>query len=63
MEVCAKKNKKMIREFELCDDKKLNQILSYPDIIDSGKTNPRVTGIDYDNNKNIVNSIKKACSI
>jgi hypothetical protein len=63
MEVCAKKNKKMIREFELCDDKKLNKILSYPDIIDSGKTNPRVSDIDYDNNKNVVNSIKKACSI
>ena len=63
MEVCAKNNKKMIREFELCDDKKLNKILTYPDMISSGKTNARVDNINYENNKNVVNSIKKACSI
>lgn len=63
MEVCAKNNKKMIREFELCDDKKLNKILTYPDMISSGKTSTRVDNINYENNKNVVNSIKKACSI
>lgn len=63
MEVCANNNKRMIREFELCDEKKLNKILTYPDMISSGKTNPRVEDIDYESNKNVVNAIKKACSI
>ena len=59
MEVCANKNKRMIREFELCDDKKLNKVLSYPDMISSGKTNSRVEDVDYESNKNVVNAIKK----
>jgi hypothetical protein len=63
MDVCAKKNRKMIREFALCDEKKLNKILSYPDLIESGKTDPRIEGIDYESNKKVINSIKKACSI
>ena len=63
MEVCAKNNKRMIREFELCDDKKLNKVLTYPDMISSGKTNPRVENIDYESNKKVINAIKKACSI
>ena len=63
MEVCAKNNKRMIREFELCDDNKLNKILTYPDIISSGKTNARVDEVDYESNKNVVSAIKKACSI
>jgi len=63
MDVCAKKNRKMIREFELCDEKKLNNVLNYPDLIESGKTNPRIEGINYENNKKVINSIKRACSI
>ena len=63
MDVCAKKNRKMIREFELCDEKKLNNILSYPNLIEAGKTDPRLKGINYESNKKVIDSIKKACSI
>jgi thiol-disulfide isomerase/thioredoxin len=61
--VCANKNKKMIREFELCDEKKLDEILSYPRLVETGKANERMDNINYNNNFRVVNAIKDACSI
>lgn len=60
---CATKNKKMIREFELCDEKKLDDILSYPRLVETGKANERMEHINYSNNNRVVNAIKNACSI
>ena len=62
-DVCAMRNKKMIREFELCDEKKLNDVLNYQNMINAGKSNHRLEGINYSQNNKIINSIKKACSI
>ena len=52
----------MIREFELCDSK-LNDILNYPNMIEAGKMNHRMDGIDYSHNQKVISSIKNACSI
>ena len=39
----------MIREFELCDENKLDEILSYPRLVETGKANT-MEDIDYNNN-------------
>lgn len=63
MKVCAVKNKKTIRDFELCDEKKLNEVLNHHERVKGGKTDSRVEGTNYESNINVVNAIKKACGI
>lgn len=63
MEKCAMKYKKQIRDFELCDSKRLNEIENYGSSITNGSMLARVDDVDYDGNKKVVSAIKKACSL
>jgi len=63
MDKCAMKYKREIRDFGLCDDVKLDKIAHYGDSIKSGAMKERVKDVDYDSNKEVVASIKKACAI
>jgi hypothetical protein len=60
---CAMKYKREIRDFGLCDGDKLDEIAYYGDKIKSGEMKDRIKDVDYDSNKEVVNSIKQACAI
>jgi hypothetical protein len=59
---CAAAYAKDISCFGLCDKKKLDEIASYESDVERGLKDKRIVGIDYTNNKKIVNAIKKACN-
>lgn len=63
MDKCAMKYRRQIRDFELCNSKKLNEIENYGNSITNGSMKPRVENADYNGNKNVISAIKKACSI
>lgn len=62
-ETCAIKYRSQIRDFNLCNKEKLDEILSYPSKIIKGDAKPRMDDIDYSSNKSVVKAIKKACYI
>ena len=63
MDKCAMKYKRQIRDFGLCDEIKLDKIAHYGDSVESGAMNERIEDVNYDSNKKVVASIKKACAI
>ena len=63
MDKCAMKYKSEIRDFGLCDGVKLDKIANYGDSIESGAMKERIKDVNYDSNKKVVASIKKACAI
>ena len=62
-ETCAIKYRSQIRDFNLCNKEKLNEILSYPSKIIRGDAKPRLDDIDYSSNESTIKAIKKACYI
>ena len=63
MDKCAMKHKTEIRDFGLCDSDRLDKIANYGSSIESGAMKERIVDVDYDSNKHVVSSIKKACAI
>ena len=63
MNKCAMKHRNQIRDFELCDPKKLEEIANYGNNIKNGTMKERIPNVDYDSNKKVVDVIKKACSL
>ena len=63
MEKCANKYNRQIRNFELCNEDKLNEMLKYDDKIKNREMKQRVEDVDYKSNQKVINTIKKACSI
>lgn len=63
MNECAKLYSKDIINFGLCDNDKLNEVLTYKEQIKNASATPRVAGTDYNTNTNVVNAIKNACKL
>jgi len=63
MNKCATLYSKEINGFGLCNNDKLNEILSYKEEINNGNLNSRIPGTNYDTNTNVVEAIKSACSL
>ena len=63
MDKCAMKHKTEIRDFGLCDSDRLDKIANYGSSNESGAMKERIVDVDYDSNKHVVSSIKKACAI
>lgn len=59
---CAAAYANDINCFGLCNKEKLDEIANYQSDVEKGLKDKRIIGIDYSNNKKIVNAIKKACN-
>ena len=59
---CASLYANQIRNFDLCDNNKLNEILQYDTKIKNGTGNIQFEGTDYSSNNIVVNAIKNVCA-
>ena len=58
---CASLYSNQIKNFDLCDNDKLNAILEYDKNVKNGSARINFDGTDYSSNKIVVNAIKTAC--
>ena len=63
MTECANLYTNNIMQFGLCDEDKLNEILSYNENVNKGSANIQFEGTDYSTNTNVVKAIKNACNL
>ena len=58
---CASLYSNQIKNFDLCDNDKLNEILQYETNVKNGSARLNFDDTDYSSNKIVVNAIKTAC--